>query len=185
MKVLVAYATAHGSTRGIAERIAERLRESGLHIDLRDLGEGYLPGQYDAFVLGSAIHNGKWLAEATRAIESAADALRRRPAWLFSVSTIGEESSGLGRLPSWAARKLRPEPRHVTDFRRLFDVRGHHAFAGVVTRGDWGRFGNVFLHAMGGRFGDLRNWQEVDRWAAAIAEGLSLLDTGPAPGPAR
>jgi menaquinone-dependent protoporphyrinogen oxidase len=35
MKVLVAYASRHDSTRGIAERIAERLGRQGLTVDLQ------------------------------------------------------------------------------------------------------------------------------------------------------
>ena len=32
-RVLVAYATAHGSTKGVAERIATRLAEAGAQVD--------------------------------------------------------------------------------------------------------------------------------------------------------
>ena len=42
MKVLVAYASRHGSTRGIAERIAETLQARGLEVTIRtakDAGE--------------------------------------------------------------------------------------------------------------------------------------------------
>jgi menaquinone-dependent protoporphyrinogen IX oxidase len=39
MKVLVAYASRHGSTAGIAERIAARLSEGGLQAEARPVAE--------------------------------------------------------------------------------------------------------------------------------------------------
>ena len=39
MKILVAYATRHGATAGIAERIAATLTESGLPAEARPVGK--------------------------------------------------------------------------------------------------------------------------------------------------
>ena len=59
MDVLVAYATKHGATRGIAERIASVLGERGCNVTLRDVeGAGDLSG-YGAFVVGSALYLGQ------------------------------------------------------------------------------------------------------------------------------
>jgi hypothetical protein len=33
---------------------------------------------------------------------------------------------------------------------------------------------------MGGRYGDFRNWEEIDTWAAAIAEDLHRVARQPA-----
>jgi menaquinone-dependent protoporphyrinogen oxidase len=58
MRVLVGYASAKGSTREIAERIATRLRAAG-HVTAVDrVDEASAIASYDALVLGSAIHNG-------------------------------------------------------------------------------------------------------------------------------
>jgi hypothetical protein len=63
--VLVAYASKHGATQGIAERVAGTLRAAGLVIDLRPAKAAGDPAAYDACVVGSAAHMGSWLAEAT------------------------------------------------------------------------------------------------------------------------
>ena len=54
MLILVAYATRHGATQGIAERIAERLRTAGLDAEVRPATDVRDPSGYDAFVVGGA-----------------------------------------------------------------------------------------------------------------------------------
>ena len=65
MTVLVTYASKHGSTQGIAQRIAEKLRELRKLAEVRLVDEVSDPGSYEAFVIGSAIYYGSWLKEAT------------------------------------------------------------------------------------------------------------------------
>ena len=55
-KILVAYATTHGSTQEIAESVAEALRERGLEVDVQQAGKvGSLEG-YKAVVLGAPLY---------------------------------------------------------------------------------------------------------------------------------
>jgi menaquinone-dependent protoporphyrinogen oxidase len=55
MTVLVAYASKHGSTEGIAHAIADRLRELGEPVEVGSVDEvGDLEG-FRAVVLGSAV----------------------------------------------------------------------------------------------------------------------------------
>ena len=65
MHVLVAYATRHGSTTGIAERIAERLKTAGLEADACPASEVRDASRYDAFVIGGAAYMFHWLKDAT------------------------------------------------------------------------------------------------------------------------
>src|SRR2546429_3278723 len=64
MTVLVTYASKHGSTQGIAERITEQLRQLGKEAEARPVDAVENPGSYEAFVIGSAIYYGSWLKEA-------------------------------------------------------------------------------------------------------------------------
>jgi menaquinone-dependent protoporphyrinogen oxidase len=141
-------------------------------VDVRALEGGDDLAPYEAFVLGSAIHGGEWLPGGAAFVRANVAMLRQHPVWLFSVSTVGETSSGLGRIPTWLARKAQREPRQVTGFRAAVHPRGHRAFAGVVEPANWGGFGNLFMRLMGGRFGDLRDWDDIQRWADAIALAL-------------
>ena len=146
MVVLVAYATGHGSTRGIAARITDRLRQRGTDARacaVADVPE--VPG-YEAVVLGGAIHGGKWLPEGQFADRNAAP-LRERPVWLFSVSTLGDQESMFPPRVASRLRALRKETPEMTQLRRLLHPREHRNFAGAITRSHWPATGRAFFRA--------------------------------------
>lgn len=76
MTVLVGFATMHGSTRGVAERIASRLGERGIEAEVRSFDDVADGAGYDAFVLGSAVANMAWLAGAANFVHRNAGVLR-------------------------------------------------------------------------------------------------------------
>ena len=86
-RVLVGYATAAGSTEGIAERITAVLRGAGAAVVCSPVGPDLDPTTFDAVVLGSAVHDMAWLTPAL-------DFLGRVPAvatprlWCFSVGGL-------------------------------------------------------------------------------------------------
>ena len=73
--VLVAYATKHGATKAIAEKIADELRSAGLKTDISNVKDAGDPSNYDALVLGSAVYIGGWRKEAVKFVEQHANAL--------------------------------------------------------------------------------------------------------------
>ena len=91
MTVLVTYASKHGSTQGIAERIAEKLRLLGKEVEAQPVEVIEDLGSYEAFVVGSAIYYGSWLREATEWVHRHQSVLAERPVWLFSSCPLGSE----------------------------------------------------------------------------------------------
>jgi menaquinone-dependent protoporphyrinogen IX oxidase len=89
-RVLVAYASKFGSTRGVAEKVAATLREGGNHVAQRPVDQVDDVSAYDAVVFGSAVFNQRWMPEGERFIRGNLDALADRPVWLFSVGTFGD-----------------------------------------------------------------------------------------------
>ena len=169
MRVLVAHASPHGSTASIARRIGARIGRGGAVADVRAAeGVGPLVG-YDAVVIGSAIHGGAWLPAAAALAARCAIELPGRPLWLFSVSSVGDTSSVFGPRITQRMRRLRREPKQVTAWRAALPVVGHRNFAGVVQPTDWGRGGDLFISLLRGRYGDHRDWADVDAWADGIA----------------
>lgn len=167
MFVLVGYASEHGSTRGVAERIANRLGEHGHRVELLSLDQVQDPAGYEAAVLGSAIHDQAWLPRATQFICRNRDALARRPVWLFSVGMPG----ALGRR--WRTLAMTEGPTVIAGFRDAIHPRDHRLFTGVVHPDQLPFFGRVVFRALGGHYGDFRDWKEIDAWAEGIARELT------------
>ena len=121
MTVLVAYASKHGSTQGIAERIAEKLRQLGKEAEARPENAVENPGSYEAFVIGSAIYYGSWLKEATEWVRRNRAALAQHPVWLFSVGPLGTE-----------VQDAEQQPKEMAEFQQAIKPREQRIFFGAL-----------------------------------------------------
>lgn len=168
MRILVGYASAHGSTAEIAHRIAAVLQHPDWTVDVVEVRKIADPGSYDAVVLGSAIHNQAWLPEAAEFVHHHQGVLRVRPVWLFSVGM----SAG---LPRWLRKQGRAaqDRRMAHALRDMVRPRGHHLFSGAAWPEQFPRMSGVLVRAMGVRFGDYRDWAETEVWARDIAAELA------------
>lgn len=167
--VRILYASRHGSTQEIAERIGTRLSASGHRVDVQPLrvgsGRGRLP-QADAYVVGSAVHDGAWLPEAEAVVRGGAGQLRGLPVWMFSVGM----SAALPRpLRVLAERVVQPRIAALVDSVRPQE---HRRFSGVIRREHLDRRGAVFFRLLGCRYGDHRDWAAIEGWAEGIAGWL-------------
>lgn len=173
MRVLVTYVSPHGSTRGIAERIATRLRDSGLSADCLPVHETPAVADYDAVVVGSAIHNQAWLLEASQFLSTHAAELVLKPVWLYSVGMPGALARPLRKTA------MREGPKVVAPFAVMIRPRDTRLFTGVVSAQQFPPLSRAILRLIGTHFGDLRNWADIDAWASSICDDL-LERTRPA-----
>jgi menaquinone-dependent protoporphyrinogen oxidase len=174
MNILVAYASRHGATRGIADRIASTLTTDGFDVTLRSVSEVDGVDGYDAFVIGSAAYMGRWLNEATRFVRRNRDALAGRPLWLFSSGPVGTESAtkdGKGPLEASA-------PREFTEFASELPTRGRRVFYGAyhpdLRPGTFLERLTNLIPAVREALpaGDFRDWLAIEAWAHGIAREL-------------
>jgi menaquinone-dependent protoporphyrinogen oxidase len=63
-KILVAYASKHGTTREVAESIAATLREHDLDVEIAEAAHVREIARYDAVVVGGGLYMGKWHSDA-------------------------------------------------------------------------------------------------------------------------
>jgi len=164
-RVAVLYASACGSTAGIAQRIADRLRDAGTPVDVWPVEEADGVDGYAALVIGSAVYGGAWLPAADEFVRDHADELSRRPVWLFSVGAFDGPPGPLERAGGLDV----PE---ADELARAVGAVGHRRFAGLLDRTRWPWWRRVLVRLAGGRFGDRRDWPAVDAWTVAIAEAL-------------
>ncbi len=175
MSVLVAYATRHGATQGLAERIADRLRHDGVDAEAIPAADVREVSAYDAFIVGSAAYMFHWLADATRFVEHNRATLAARPVWLFSSGPLGTDrfdAKGRDLL-------VTSEPREFAELRATLHPRGEQVFFGALDPhappiGLAERFARHLPAAAREAMpaGDFRDWPAVDAWADAIAAQL-------------
>jgi len=178
MKILVAYASRHGATKGIAERIAETLEQDELEVSLRNVIEVESITEFDAFVIGSSAYMLHWEKEAAGFIRRHAAELSTRPVWLFSSGPVGTDRVDKKGNDVLAASA----PSEFGEFPDLIHPREQKVFFGVYNPE---REGASFMERLVLKMpaikealpsGDFRDWAEIERWAHGIALAL-----GPVP----
>jgi menaquinone-dependent protoporphyrinogen oxidase len=161
-KVLVAYASKHGSTAEIAQAIAATLRESGLDVDCLDAGHVPSLDPYEAVVLGSAVYMRRWRPRARHFLRKYAEQLSERPFWIFSSGPCGQPQEA---EVEWS------EPRRAIARAQLLGMRGHVVFGGCLSMESNGLAGAMAAKCPP-RYRDRRDWDQIRAWAQSIAAQL-------------
>ena len=159
--IVVAYASKHGSTEGIAVAIADRLQERGHRSIARPVEALDDLADADAVVLGSGVYAGSWLKDATAFVERHRDALARVPVWLFSSGPLGEQ-----------VVDDEEQPRQLAELREALSPRDHKVFCGALDRSKLSFPERMIVKAVKAPDGDFRDWDAIAAWADSIADDL-------------
>lgn len=185
-KVLVVYASRHGGTKGIAERIGSVLRGEGHEATVVGAAEANWVVGVDAFVVGSGVYIGNWLDEGLAFLRQNEEILSRQPVWLFSSGPLRgstKEKAGLDPIE----RALGPAAGPGSSGRKKLEAllatikpREHRAFDGAYDPADppkvlserlvrWMPAAKDILPP-----GDFRDWEAIEDWARRIAAALEV-----------
>lgn len=167
MKILIAVSSKHGSTKEIAESIGATVRETGVEVEVVDAGQVGSVAPYDAVIVGSAIHLGRWMGPARDLVNRSADELRTRPVWLFSSGPLRTDIVD----PADAAEGIK--------LLELVGAREHRVFAGKADKHGLGFAERVAVSMVKNGWGDHRDWDTIREWATSIARDLSSGPAGP------
>jgi len=178
MAVLVVYASKHGATREIAERVAQTMAAAGHRAQACPVtAVGNLTG-YDAFVVGSAVYMGHWQKEATEFVRRNRAVLAGHPVWLFSSGPLGTE-------PTDAQSRdltVTAEPKELAELTEAIHPRGHRVFFGALDPGRLGLGERAIRKLPAARAimpeGDFRDWAQIEAWARSIAADPTLGTQG-------
>jgi menaquinone-dependent protoporphyrinogen oxidase len=166
MKMLIAVSSKHGSTREIADFIGRTVREEGIVVDVADAWEVESVAPYDAVIVGSALHMGRWMGPARDLVNGSADALRARQVWLFSSGPLGR---GI------------VDPADVAQGMKLLELvggRDHRVFPGKADKEGLSFVERSVLRMVKNPYGDHRDWPAIGEWAASIARELTTVPAG-------
>jgi menaquinone-dependent protoporphyrinogen oxidase len=154
-KVLVAYATKHGSTHEVADGIAEVLQKRGLDVTTLEAGDVTDVASFDGVVLGGSVYMGRWHAEARGFLRRHGKQLASRQLAVFAIGPLTSEPDDLAsarrQLDHALAKLTEVHPERVA------------VFGGVV---DPSKLNFPFNHIAAT---DARDWNQIRDWACELA----------------
>lgn len=161
MKILVTAASKHGDTAEIANAIREALRRRGVEVTVAPAEKVDSVEGFDAYVLGSAVYADHWLKPAIDLGEKKGVGFASRPVVLFANGPIGDPP------------KPEEDPVDVAEIKATTCARDHVLIAGKLDKSQLGFAERAIVVAFRAPFEDFRDWEEINRWAASIADALS------------
>ena len=173
MRILSVYASAHGSTAEVARFIADVWRGRGIDPEVADVGSVHSLEGYNAYALGSAIHNGLWLPEMATFVRRSRAALSGRLAFLWLTCLRAIEPGGYAYvtnnyLPNMLSGSL--------SFHRIGIFAGRIDMATISQDEAWTltfRYdGSRDASTLGG---DHRDWSAIRAWAEQVADDLRIV----------
>jgi menaquinone-dependent protoporphyrinogen oxidase len=157
--VLVAYASKHGTTREVAEFVAQTLEMSGVAVEVEEAARVSSIAQYDAVVVGGGLYMGRWHKDARRLLERHRQALADVRLAVFGMGPDELEESKVVESRKQLDRALAATPE-------LTPV-AVAVFGGALKPETW-RFPFSRLPAF-----DARDWDEIEEWADQVAASIS------------
>ncbi len=170
MKVLVAYASAHGSTAEVARFVGRTLDVYDVEVTVAHANTVTDVATYDVIVMGSAVHGSMWLPSLSQFMFRFEEVLAEKQLYLWLSCIIVLEDNGREKaIEKYIWQEALNRLKLSQD--RL------QVFAGKM---DWSQIeGNekwILSHHYEGKElpgrvrGDYRNWQAIAQWVHTIAE---------------
>jgi menaquinone-dependent protoporphyrinogen oxidase len=176
MNILVAYASAHGSTAQVANVIGQVLTARGVNVAVANVTQLDNIQGFDAIVLGSAIHNGALLKEMSAFCRKFGEALATKPTYLWLSCIRVLEPDGESHVLDYYLDHAIIDPIHLRDIA---------VFAGKLDLEhiDWNERWTLAARYDGSTWpsnfdGDYRDWTKIRVWAERIAAELKPVQIG-------
>lgn len=164
MKILVVWASRHGSTEEVANAIVEELRAAGIDADIKKASEVTDIYGYDGFVLGSSVYMTQWEDSMRRFIKANQAELFEKELWAFSVGLSGVQTG----MPK--------DPVRVGPVLLRIEPRDHKTFAGRLQPRELSLRERSIARLGGAVEGDFRDWDEIRDWARQVANDIKSLE---------
>lgn len=162
-KVLVAYASKHGATKEIAERIGDVLRKRGYMAEVKPAQAVSDLGDYRIVIVGAALYIGRWQKEAVTFLKRFEEKLHDTPTWMFVSGPTGEEDPVKQLEGELYPDSLRPLIQSI----RPRDIA---CFGGKIDMDQLRFIEKWMINKSKAPIGDYRNWDAITAWAEGIEE---------------
>lgn len=162
--VLVAYATRYGSTKEVAEAVADTLRQSGLAVDCQPAHDIRSLEQYSAVVLGAPLYMGHWHKDAIQFLERYGATLATLPVAIFALGPVHADDKEYQGAREQLDKELAKFPSLTP---RTSEIMGGRFDPATLTFPFTLLPGFKKLPAS-----DARDWVAIRAWASDLAAGL-------------
>ncbi len=105
-KVLVAYATKHGSTKEVAEAVAQGIREGGWDVDLLRAKDVRSLEGYHGIIIGAPLYIMRWHGDAKRFLSRHRNVLKKRPVAVFGLGPFHDDEKEYEEVHAQLAKEL-------------------------------------------------------------------------------
>ncbi len=171
-RILVTYASSHGSTAGVAEFMAKSLAERGHLLDLQNMDNVKSLEDYDGYVLGAPIHYDNWTGDARDFVEENLDVLTTKPvACFFTCLTLAKNDDRGRNTAAGYADKIAELFPHVS-------ANQIGRFAGALDYSKMSMFGSLLAHSFFAVVrvseGDYRDWDAIASWTREANSALKV-----------
>jgi menaquinone-dependent protoporphyrinogen oxidase len=176
MSTLITYATLRGSTAEIAERIANVLKSKGIPVDTLPVDQVSKEklSKYTSVIVGSAVINFSWLPPATSFLRKNASTLSSLPVWAFSTGCPNTTPKRFQE--SWNVKE-EPQMLEYDIKREVKNIREHVLFHGKFLKSHFGFAWRTFWSCFGGKYGDFRDWEEIEHWGNKVGDEILRLNS--------
>lgn len=163
--VLVAYASSGGSTKEVAEAVAQTLIANGLPVDLAPIEQVVSLTPYEACVLGAPIYNTLWHQTALAFLTQHQSALANKPTAIFALGPVQK-----GEAVEYA--RSRQQLENCLKRFAWFKPIDQQIFGGKMKAVDSGFLLNLIFKPTPAV--DFRDWDAIRKWAATLPEKLRI-----------
>lgn len=160
-KTLVAYASKHGATREIAEKLSQHLSNNGIQNSLIPVEEVESLSQYENIILGSAVYIGQWQKKAVKFLKGNQEILASKNVWLFSTGPTGE-GDPVELMKGW---KFPEGLKSIADKIKPKDIAVFH---GALDESKLNTLEKMTIKMVKAPMGDFRDWKMLEDWANKI-----------------
>lgn len=166
-KALIAYASKHGSTREIAERIRSLLKEKGVIFNIASIENVKKISEYSDVILGSALYIGRWDKRMVKFVKKNQEQLHGKRVWFFSSGP-----TEINELPEdMNAKHMSSSIKKIINFISPVDMA---CFPGCIDIEKLSIFEKWIVNKVDAPIGDYRDWTCIETWADNISKELNI-----------